>query len=110
MRVLAIVAAVLSVAAAASAAAQPPTLRLVRDAPLTVAGQRFQPRERVRLVVDGRVVARSTTTARGSFTLSSTTALDRCLDMAVSVIGASGDRATLEKLPKPACAPQLRTS
>jgi hypothetical protein len=108
--VLAIVAAVLSAAAAASAAAQPPTLRLVRGEPLTVAGQRFHPHERVRLVVDGRVVARTKANARGSFTVTSTgVALDRCLDMAVSVVGASGDRAALAKLPKPACPPALRT-
>jgi hypothetical protein len=110
VRLLALAAVVFSAAAAANAAAQPPTLRLVRTQPLTVAGQRFQPRERVRVVVDGRVVARASANAQGAFMAATGVAFDRCLDMAVSVIGASGDRATLEKLPKPACAPQARTS
>ena len=109
MRVLAITAAVLSAAAVASAAGQPPTLRLVRDEPLTVAGQRFHPRERVRLLVDGRVVARTTTNARGAFTVSTTAPFDRCLGTDVAAVGSAGDRAALGKLPQPACPPALRS-
>src|SRR4051812_30532660 len=91
--------------AAAQAATVPPSLSLVRSEPLTLAGNRFRPREAIRVVVDGRVVARATTSRKGTFTVVTPLRLDRCLDTAVSVVGAAGDRAQLEKLPKPACAP-----
>ena len=67
--------------------------------------QHADAREAVRVVVDGRVVAHAKTTARGTFTVVTPLQLDRCLDMAISVVGAAGDRAALMKLPKPACAP-----
>jgi hypothetical protein len=109
MKVLAATAAaaLVLVAAAASAATQPPTLRIVHASPLTVSGTGFAPRERVRVTLGGRVVARAVVSRSGRFVASApSVAYDRCLGTGLSAVGTTGDRATIpgSKL-LPACAP-----
>jgi hypothetical protein len=109
MKVLAAVAAaaLALLAAAASATTQPPTLRIVHASPLTVSGTGFAPRERVRIVLGGRIVARVVASRRGRFVASAPeVAYDRCLGTGLSAVGTTGDRATIpgSKL-LPACAP-----
>jgi hypothetical protein len=108
MKVLAaLAAAALVLGAAASAASQPPSLRIVHATPLTVAGKGFVAREHVRVVLGGRVVARTVVSRAGTFVASAPgVAYDRCLGTGLSVVGSSGDRAILPgaKL-LPACAP-----
>ena len=108
MKVLAaFAAAALVLGAAASAATQPPSLRIVHAAPLTVAGKGFAARERVRVVLGKRVVARTVVSRSGTFTASAPgVAYDRCLGVGLSVVGSSGDGAILPATKLlPACAP-----
>ena len=109
MKVLAALAAAALVlaATAVSAATRPPTLRIVHAAPLTVSGTGFAPREKVRIVLGSRIVARVVATRAGRFVASApAVAYDRCLGTGLSAVGATGDRATVpgSKL-LPACAP-----
>ena len=110
--VLVIATACLIASAAASAAPQRPSLRLVDTDPATFAGRAFKPRETVRIVfVDvGTPSLRVRTNRYGTFTASfDGIALDRCEAVFVRAIGARGSRAAYKRLPAPMCA-VMRTS
>lgn len=104
-------AAVAAVAFAASAAAQPSkaSLRLVSLQPLSVVGQGFAARERVRVeattstdVVRRRVVASRAGSFRVRF---DGVNVSRCDVVRVVAIRAGGGRVTLKYLPPPMCLP-----
>jgi hypothetical protein len=77
---------------------------------VTVRGDHFAPRDRVRLTVtsDGevkRVAVRAT--ANGSFrALLETMTVDRCSMVRVVAVGGMGSRTQLKMLPPPMCMPQ----
>jgi len=77
--------------------------------PITVAGFRFAPGERVRVTVVARgrkAVRRTVATAAGRFTVRFAFSVDRCsAGIAVSAVGSRGTRA-FAKLPLPECAPR----
>lgn len=83
-----------------------PSLRLTAYQPLTVKGQRFAPRERVRVEVSGsmRATRRIVTTRLGTFTVRfEHVRPSRCDLIRVVAVGGSGSRATVKLLPAPAC-------
>jgi hypothetical protein len=106
--VLLLATAALLAAGAASAegrTAAPPSLKLVKRAPLQVQGLGFNVRERVRVTASSepagstvRAVVR--TTARGTFT-ARLGRWNRCEAVTVKAVGAKGDRATLVVRPPP---------
>jgi hypothetical protein len=111
LRRAALIALVALVAGSATAgAASRPALRLLDRSPVTVRGDHFAPRERVRLTVtsDGevkRVAVRST--ANGIFRASlETMTVDRCSMVRVVAVGGEGSHAVLKMLPPPMCMPQ----
>jgi hypothetical protein len=97
---------VLAAAVEARDAQRRPALRLVDSAPLTIRGSEFVRGERVRIEVrvGGHVEARAARAGMaGVFVVSFPGAtFDRCSDLFVSAVGATGTRATL-KLPRPHC-------
>ena len=109
-----VVVALAALAVFASQAAGAPgraSLRTVDLAPLTLRGDRFEPRERVRVVttVGGRRYVRVVqATSAGSFTVTYRgVAVDRCNDVLfVLALGGAGSRAAL-KLPQLLCPPAL---
>lgn len=106
--VLATAVAVIAAATAASAPFGSATLRLVRIKPLTVAGQHFAPRERIRVVLSGdrSAVRRTKANPSGAFTVTfGDTGLTRCDTYRVVATGARGNSATLKHLPALACSP-----
>jgi hypothetical protein len=101
--------ALLFAAGAGASSSAKPSLRLLRLAPLRVAGTRFAGAERVRVVVrtgrtySRRIVQASTT---GDFAVSfGTVGADRCTSFRVIAVGNEGSRAVLKPLPRPACMP-----
>jgi hypothetical protein len=101
----------LAVIAAPVAAATPrPRLTVARAQPMTVRGAAFHRREHVRVVLrpgSGAAVTRHVTaSSSGTFTVAFPTArLSRCAGWTVTATGAAGSRATLRRLPLPACLP-----
>ena len=95
----------------AGGTSQKQTLRVVDRDPLTLRGEGFQARERVRVTLSAPVAERKLTRAtwvgtfRVTFLEVSTT---RCDMVRVVAVGGQGSRATVKYLPAPACAP-LRT-
>jgi hypothetical protein len=94
---------------AAQAAARPaPELRLASSRPLTIQGLGFRPHERVQLAVEGTRSRRRPVVAdaHGAFTATfAAVAVARCDRLTVVAIGTGGSRATLKRLPAPACMP-----
>ena len=88
-----------------------PTLRLVSIDPVTVRGQAFEPRERVRLVALGslqRVSVRTTTDERGTFKTSfPPLGADRCSPLVVAAVGSRGSRASVKVLRRPCQPPRV---
>jgi hypothetical protein len=100
-------AAFLAAGAAASAGSTgKASLRLASYQPLTVHGQRFVARERVRLEVFGvaRVTRRVVASRTGAFAVRfADVRVTRCDLVRVVATGGSGSRAALKFLPAPAC-------
>jgi hypothetical protein len=80
-----------------------PALRIVRSAPLTVKGQHFRSREKVRVTVAAKVT-RTKANNEGMFVVVIRGA-DRCSDVRVLARGSAGSYATVKVLPSPACLP-----
>jgi hypothetical protein len=98
-------------AALPSAAASKPSLRLVDDASLELAGRGFDARERVRLRVEiggERAVRRTRASRSGTFRLAfpGLSTDDPCSGMSAVAIGRDGSRATLKRAPRQ-CPPPL---
>jgi hypothetical protein len=69
------------------------TLEIVRTLPLTVAGQGFKPKERIRVSADGRRKS-VTAGARGSFRVAFPAA-NACNGVVVVAVGSKGSRASV---------------
>ena len=86
-------------------------LRVVDRDPLTLRGEGFRTRERVRVTLSAPVAERKLVraTALGTFrTTFPQVSSTRCDMVRAVAVGGQGSRATLKLLPAPACAP-LRT-
>jgi hypothetical protein len=93
---------------AGSTSSQHPALRLLKTAPLTLAGAHFRTRERVRVTVtvDGTRSARTVrASGKGSFVAGFTTGVGRCSTVRAVAVGTAESRAVLKYLPAPACLP-----
>ena len=93
---------------AGSTLSQHPSLRLLKRAPLTLAGSHFRARERVRVTVtvEGARSARTMrASVKGSFVAGFATGAGRCSAVRAVAIGGAGSRAVLKYLPAPACMP-----
>jgi hypothetical protein len=105
---------VVACGAAGSAAAGPQgraSLKLADRDPLTVRGERFAPRERVRITLTAPESARKTVRAgmNGSFrVVVLNESVGRCEMVRAVATGTEGNRVILKILPSPACAPTLR--
>jgi hypothetical protein len=99
-------------AAAGSAAAGPQgraVLRLADRDPITLRGERFEPRERVRVTLSEPASARKTVRASlaGSFrVVVLNDVADRCNMVRAVASGSEGSRAILKILASPACPPK----
>jgi len=104
---LAAVVAVLGVAVPTVAGGSPkPSVRIVTTSPLVVGGTHFRAHERVRVTASPGGTRRVTARADGSFRAAFRGAVDRCVGLSVTAVGARGDRAELAlKFPQRACAP-----
>ena len=101
--------AAVGAAAGESSSTASPTLRLLDRAPLTVRGQSFRARERVRITATGDATATRIVRASvaGAFTVVFTGAtVDRCSAVRVAALGAGGSHAALKLMPSPACLPE----
>jgi hypothetical protein len=106
--VAAAVALVLSGVGAGSGSSQRAALRLTRTVPLELTGTHFRSHERVRVTatVSGAASTRSVrASAKGSFVTDFSTGAARCSAVRVVAVGTAGSRATLKRLPTPACLP-----
>ena len=93
------VAVAMATTGASSRAAQ---LRLLEDAPLTIRGTGFKPRERVRLTIRaGRAAVRHAVAGMGGgFTMRvAGMSADTCTGFSVTATGAGGSRASLKRAP-----------
>ena len=91
----------------AGTTAKRPALRLVDRSPVTLNGQWFRPRERVRVTITSRGLRRGltvTATARGTFVTEFALSLDPCLGLSARATGSSGSLAVY-KLPQRLCPP-----
>ena len=79
------------------------TLRVVRAFPLTIRGQHFRARERVRLTT-GAVTIQTKASPDGFFVVT-IRGTDRCNSSRVLARGSAGSYAVVKNLPPPACAP-----
>ena len=106
MRILFVTAICTVLAAPVLASATTPRLTTLDRATFTVRGLGFAPKERVRVVatIAGDSVTKSTTTGTlGGFTVALPTfTVESCSGFVVRAFGATGDRATLHRLP-PEC-------
>jgi len=107
LRLLAVTAAVLTVAVPAAAAT--PAVTLVSKTPLALRGSAFRPGIVVTLTVrtqDGRIVRRMRTSPSGSFTARFTVAVDACNGaVAATISTTSGYRRDIRLAPRGPCAP-----
>jgi hypothetical protein len=105
-----LLAAILGAAALAApvgAGGSPPGVKLVARSPITVAGWRFAPRERVQVTVFSirKVTLPTRTTRTGTFRLVfQDLTFSHCGGVRIRAVGAHGEVA-LAKLPLPACLP-----
>jgi hypothetical protein len=107
--VAAALALVLSGVGTGAGSSQHPSLRFAqRTVPLRIAGSHFRVRERVRVtatVSATRSTRRVRASAKGSFVAIFATGAGRCSEVRVIAVGSGGSRATLKRLPSPACLP-----
>ena len=84
-------------------------LRLLKRAPVALAGSHFRSHERVRVTVSisGGASARSVVRAsgNGSFVADFATGASRCSTIRAVAVGNAGSRALLKYLPAPGCIP-----
>ena len=83
-----------------------PSLKLLRAAPLRVAGAHFRPRERVRVTVSfgARHVHTTLAASRsGTFVIGFKTRAGRCETVTGFALGRAGSRAAFKRGPPPAC-------
>jgi hypothetical protein len=106
--VVAALVALLPAGAGAESVARKPALRLASASPLTIRGLRFQPEERVRVMIRGAGATRRVSADnQGSFVASfQELSADRCNALAVLALGSRGSRAELKR-PGPLCPPSL---
>src|SRR5690348_9340635 len=105
-RLVVLAGAVALVAASQAAATASPRLELLRrDAPFTVRGLGFVPREHVTvtIVAPVRRSMRVVTSRSGAFLVRLDVSVDRCSALVVRAAGSRGDRAVLR--PQPQCPP-----
>jgi hypothetical protein len=90
---------------AGTTASAKPVLQLIQRAPLKIQGVHFKPRERVRITATtprAKQVLTTRSTRRGRLVaLFSNFSAPDCLRLAVTAVGARGDRATLVINPPP---------
>jgi multidrug efflux pump subunit AcrA (membrane-fusion protein) len=106
--VAAALALVLSGVGTGAGSSQHPSLRFAQTVPLRIAGSHFRVRERVRVtatVSATRSTRRVRASAKGSFVAIFATGAGRCSEVRVIAVGSGGSRATLKRLPSPACLP-----
>lgn len=83
-----------------------PSLKLLRAAPLRIAGAHFRARERVRVTVSfGAKRVRTTLAASrsGTFVVAFETRAGRCETVTGFALGRAGSRAAFKRGPPPAC-------
>ena len=110
-RMLAVAALIAAVAAAfvptgAGESTSAPSLKLLRAAPLRVAGAHFRPRERVRVTVSfgaRRVHTTLTASQSGAFVVGFKSRAGRCETVTGFALGRAGSRAAFKRGPPPAC-------
>jgi hypothetical protein len=84
-------------------------LRLLKPAPLQVVGSHFVARERVRVTASAdsnSVSKRVRASSSGTFTARFAFGAGHCSGLRVVAVGNDGSRATLKRIPLPACMPQ----
>jgi hypothetical protein len=104
----AIGAAVLTLAAFGAGSAPKPSLRIQRMAPLEVSGAHFRSHEHVRVTAvigETKKVNRLRASGSGAFRTTFPIGAGRCSSVRVVAISGSGSRATVKRLPAPACLP-----
>jgi hypothetical protein len=85
------------------------SLRLLESTPLQVGGSGFAARERVRVMASAAKVSvtkRVRASRRGAFKVAFSFSAGHCTGLRVVAVGSAGSRATLKRLPLPACMPQ----
>jgi hypothetical protein len=95
--------------AAGSTPARHSALSLVKPVPLQGRGTGFHARERVRVVAiaaPASATKRMRASSRGSFTAAFKFGASHCSGLRVIAVGNAGSRATLKRLPLPACEPK----
>ena len=106
MRILLVIGACIALLTPVFASATTPRLTTLQRATFTVRGVGFAPSERVRVVASSSGISatrRTTAGAAGGFTVSLPTfTVESCSGFVVRAFGATGDRATLHRLP-PEC-------
>jgi hypothetical protein len=103
-RALTVVAVLCSAAALAQSGAATPraALRFIDDAPATLRGSGFLPREHVRIVIVAdttRTVRKVVATARGRFLVRVRADANDCAGFSATAVGSKGTRATLKRAP-----------
>jgi hypothetical protein len=96
------------VGSAASADSAKPALALSRARPLTVHGKVFRAHERVRVVLHEftgvTITHRARAGRQGGFTAAfGSVPMGRCGGFRITAVGSLGSRATLRRIPLPAC-------
>lgn len=105
---VAIVAAVVTLVAFGAGAASKPSLGIQRMAPLEVSGAHFRSHEHVRVTAvigETKRVKRLRASSSGAFRTTFPIGAGRCNSVRVVAIGGTGSRATVKRLPAPACMP-----
>jgi multidrug efflux pump subunit AcrA (membrane-fusion protein) len=99
---------VLSGVGAGASSSQRPSLRLAQMVPLRIAGSHFRAHERVRVTATVSAMSRTRrvrASGKGSFVVVFAIGAGRCSEVRVIAVGGGGIRATLKRLPSPACLP-----
>ena len=107
--VVAAIALLLAGLSAGSTSKRHAALRLVKPAPLQVVGSHFVTRERVRVTASAdsnSVSKRVRASESGTFTVRFAVGAGHCAGLRVVAVGTGGSRATLKRIPLPACMPQ----
>ena len=105
---VAIGAAILTLAAFGAGWAPKSSLRIQRMAPLEVSGVHFRSHEHVRVTAvigETKKVNRLRASGSGAFRTTFPIGAGRCSSVRIVAITGSGSRATLKRLPAPACMP-----
>ena len=105
---VAIGAAILTLAAFGAGWAPKSSLRIQRMAPLEVSGVHFRSHEYVRVTAvigETKKVNRLRASGSGAFRTTFPIGAGRCSSVRIVAITGSGSRATLKRLPAPACMP-----